>query len=146
MSDSMEYFKASPVYTFVDDETGQATHIAVEPLLDAIKRAGVVPMIAEMGDSLIEAIKRGDLNVETDHAATLPDEALDAPCVVGAWGDKHIIIDGSHRLWRRYARGDRDFPAYVIPERAWRLFVIDGMPGDGAYWDNFNRTAKVRRC
>jgi hypothetical protein len=132
------------VYTFVDGNTGEPTHIAVSALTRAIQRAGIIPMVASMGEGLIAAIERGDLNQEPDHAARLPSEALEAPCIVGAWGGEHIIIDGTHRLWRRYQRGDRDFPAYYIPEDAWRHFVIHGMPGDGEFWDHFNRNVQVR--
>lgn len=132
------------VYTFVHSETGEATHIAASTLLKVIKHSGIVPQIVGMGQSLIDAIERGDLNVEEEHAWALPDEALDQPILVGDWGDKHIIIDGSHRLWRRYKRGLRDFPAYCIPEEAWRYFVIYGIPGDGEFWDSFNRNVKVR--
>lgn len=135
---------SEPVYTFVDDETGQPTHILSGRLAEALKRSGAVPMLVEMGDTLIDAIKAGTLGVEEAHALTLPEAALDVPAIVGAWGEKHIIIDGAHRLWRRWKRGDIDFPAYVVPERAWRLFEIGDVPGDGAFWDDFNRNAKVR--
>lgn len=132
------------IYTFVDDDKGHATHIAATTLREAVERAGIIPQLVMMGESLIEAITGGSLNVEEDHALKLPDEALDTPILVGNWGHKHIIIDGSHRLWRRWKRGDPDFPAYVIPEKAWRRFVIYDMPGDGNFWERFNRTAKVR--
>lgn len=96
-------------YTFVDGETGEPTHIAVSALKAAIKRAGVVPELVMMGEGLIEAMARGDLNVEEDHALKLP-----------------------------------DFPAYLIPEKAWRHFEIEGLPGDGKFWEHVNRTSKVR--
>lgn len=132
------------VYTFVDGNTGEPTHIDVTQLSAAIKRAGVTSMLTEITPSLIAALERGDLGVEEPHALTLPDEALDVPCIVCAWGDKHVIADGAHRLWQRWQRGDTDFAVYLVPEKAWRLFVIHDVPGDGKYWDNFNRNAKIR--
>lgn len=132
-----------PIYTFVDTD-GTVTHIASGQLLAALVRAGAVPMLCEMADSLIACLERGDLGVEEHHALKLPESALDAPLTVGIWGDSHIVIDGAHRLWRRWKRGDRDFPAYMVPERGWRLFELHDMPGDGTFWDDFNRNAKVR--
>lgn len=137
-------FGRRTVYTFVNSETQQPTHIDVDPLLTAIKRAGVVPMLCEMGDTLEAALERNDLGVEEEHALKLPVEALDVPILVCCWGDTHVVADGAHRLWRRWKRGDKGFPAYVIPERAWRPFVITGLPGDGAFWNDFNRNAKIR--
>lgn len=134
------------VYTFVTKE-GEVVHINMVPLKAAIIRVGVTPILAEMGGSLVEALEAGTLGVEEDHALKLPEEALDVPGIVGLWGaNDHIIMDGAHRLWRRWKRGDREFPVYVVPEAAWRLYCIPNelVGGDAAYWDNFNRTAKVR--
>jgi hypothetical protein len=64
--------------------------------------------------------------------------------MVGVWGDKNIIIDGAHRIWRNWKAGNTSFPAYVLPEEAWREFVVLDVPGDAAFWDSFNRTAQVR--
>lgn len=130
-------------YTFVDN-SGEVTHVAADVLLRSLKRAGVVPQLAAMGAGLLAAIERGDLNVEEDHAHSLPEEALATPLMVGAWGEEHIIIDGSHRLWRRWKRGYRDFLAYLVPETTWRQFVIYDMPFDATFWDYHNRNSKVR--
>jgi hypothetical protein len=97
-----------------------------------------------MGSGLIDALKRGDLGVEEAHALTLPEAALDTPLLVCQWGNEHVIADGAHRLWRRWQRGDRDFNAYYLPEELWRPWVIHDMPGDGQFWDFFNRNIKVR--
>lgn len=69
---------------------------------------------------------------------------LEVPGVIGEWGEQHISIDGAHRLWRRWKRGDPSFPAYVVPEAAWRAFCICDMPGTGDEWREFNRTMEVR--
>lgn len=132
------------VYAFVDGASGTPTHIAASTLLGALEAANWPVHDVHMGQGLIDAITRGDLNEEQDHALKLPDEALASPILVGEWGQEHIIIDGSHRLWRLYERGDRTFPARVVPEKLWRAFTIRDMPGSGAFWDDFNRTAKVR--
>lgn len=131
------------VYTFVNHD-GVPVHIASDALLRALKRSDVVPSLCEFGDTLIVALEKGDLGVEEDHALSLPEAALETPLIVGTWGSKHIMIDGAHRLWRRWKRGDRDFNAYYVPEEAWRRFTIDGMPGSGAFWREHNRNSKVR--
>lgn len=133
------------VYTFVE-HNGTPTHIAASTLLRGLERPGKAWPVTRcmIGASLVEALERGDLGVEPPHALRLPESALERPGIIGEWGDTHISIDGAHRLWRRWKRGDADFPAYVVPEAAWREFVIADMPGSGAFWDHFNRNAEVR--
>lgn len=133
------------VYTFVE-HNGTPTHIAASTLLGGLERPGRVWPVTrcEMAPSLIEALERGDLGVEPPHALRLPLEALERPGIIGEWGDAHISIDGAHRLWRRWQRGDKWFPAYVVPEPAWRAFTIDDMPGSGEEWAAWNKTAQVR--
>lgn len=133
----------STVYTFVGAETGEPVHIAVDPLALLIRMAQVSPIKCEMGESLIDALKAKSLGVEPEHALTLTDAALEAPLIVCEYGDTHIIADGAHRLWRRWKRGDGSFLAFVVPESVWRDYTIS-LPGDGAFWDNFNRNARVR--
>lgn len=132
------------VYTFVDAATGQPTHIAASTLRHCIEQSPLEPGMAAISPSLVEALKAGTLGVEEHHALKLPESALDKPILVCEWGDSHVIADGAHRLWRRWQRGDAEFPCYVVPERAWRLFVIVDVPGSGALWDDFNRNAKIR--
>lgn len=135
---------SEPVYTFVDGETGEPTHIATGLLLYALKGSRWPIIECEMAQSLVEALERGDLGVGEPHALSLPEAALNAPIIVCEWGDKHIVADGAHRLWRRWKRGDTGFRAYVLPEKVWRNFTIHDAPGDGKFWDHFNRTMKVR--
>lgn len=130
------------VYTFVC--IGVPTHIAASTLRSALERAQWPVTIAVMGESLAAALEAGSLGVEPAHALTLPDAALAVPCVVCEWGQDHVIADGAHRVWRRWKRGDIDFPAYLVPEPLWREFVIGDMPGSGEFWDTFNRTAEIR--
>lgn len=140
-------FVTSTVYTFVCSETGEPTHIDVSSLLRIVQAAGLKPIDAEIGDTLEEALRNGRLGVEEHHALKLPEEALKVPALVCQWGERdHVIADGAHRLWRRWKRGDKTFPVFIIPERVWRAFTIPNevMGGDGAYWDDFNRNAKVR--
>ena len=132
------------MYTFVEAEKLMPTHIASRVLFDALTRNRVPVTIAHIAPSLVEAMERGDLGIEEPHALKLPEAALDTPAIVGEWGDTHIIIDGAHRLWRRWKRGDTTFPAYLIPEALWRHFTVRDVPGSGVFWDTFNRTAQVR--
>lgn len=131
------------LYTFVETN-GEPVHIASTYLLEILKRSGAVPALCLFDATLIQALERGDLGAEGPHALKLPEAALDAPGIVGRWGDRHIMIDGAHRLWRRWQRGDTDFPAYYLTEDIWRRFTVDGIPGDGAFWSDHNSNAKVR--
>jgi hypothetical protein len=131
------------VYTFTE-KSGNVTHIAASTLKGLLEAKGFPVTHCEIGQSLAEALERGDLGVEPPHALSLPDEALERPGVIGEWRGAHICIDGAHRLWRRWKRGDTDFPAYVVPEYIWRMFEIGDMPGTGEEWREWNRTAQVR--
>lgn len=134
-----------PVYTFVDKATGQPVHVASELLNTACKMSGWPIITANMAPSLVAAMEAGTLGVEEEHALKLPKAALDTPLLVLEYNDKsHVIADGAHRLWRRWKRGDTTFPCRVVPEPSWRMFEIYDMPGTGAEWDEFNRTAKIR--
>lgn len=132
------------VYAFTTHD-GQAVHIAASTLLGALERKPWPVTHCVIAPSLVEALERGDLGVEPPHALSLPDAALERPGVVGEWGDgAHICIDGAHRLWRRWKRGDADFPAYVVPEALWRHFQIGDMPGSAEHWREWNKTAQIR--
>ena len=131
------------VYTFTTND-GQAIHIAASTLYGALERANWPVTECHMAPTLIAALERGDLGVEEPHALTLPEEALKRPGIIGEWGDAHISIDGAHRLWRRWQRGDHDFPAYVVPEQLWRQFCVHDMPGSADEWRDWNKNAKIR--
>jgi hypothetical protein len=131
------------LYTFVEGHSMHPTHIASGVLVKLL--TGRFPIHKpEISPSLARALERGDLGVEEPHALKLPEAALDTPVTVCEWGDTHIIADGAHRLWRRWKRGDKTFPAYIVPEKLWRHFVVNGVPGTGEFWDTFNRTAQIR--
>lgn len=133
-------------YTFTT-HTGEVYHFAIGQLNAAIKRmAGkLTPVMIPFDQSLLHALKSGDMGVEPDHAARLPLEALERPVLVLAWGDgEHVICDGAHRLWRRMERGDADFPAYFIPPTVWRYFLITGIPGSAELWRKANEEQGVR--
>jgi hypothetical protein len=131
------------VYTFVDGDK-QPTHIASRILYNALASRGWPVTHCFIANSLITSLKEGTLGIEEPHALKLPDAALDKPALVCEWGRDHVIADGNHRLWRRWKRGDEDFPAYVVPEKVWRHFVVLDIPGSGEDWDRFNREAQVR--
>lgn len=133
------------VYTFTPHDAAPV-HIAASTLRGLLEtwrhsRTGVAYPVTTcvMDDGLRRALERGDLGVEEAHAMRLPDAALDVPGIIGEWGDTHISIDGAHRLWRRWQRGDREFPAYVVPEVLWREFTITDMPGSGDLWRELNK-------
>lgn len=138
------HWSALPVsdsfYTFVETD-GTVTHLAASLLLRTLERPHRPYPVTrcEFGETLIAALERGDLGVEPNHARRLPEAALERPGIIGLWGDTHISIDGAHRIWRRWQRGDRWFPAYVVPEAAWRVFTIEGIPGDAETWRELNK-------
>lgn len=142
LEDALQLGATDAVYTFVENG-GKATHIA-SGLLYRMASARLQLTHCFFSPSLEQALERGELGVEEDHALKLPDAALEKPILVCEWGEDHIIADGAHRLWRRWKRGDTWFKAYYVPEKAWRHFVIHGVPGTAEEWDWFTRNAKVR--
>ena len=144
MAQTLELDPDGTTYTFVEkDHRARPTHIASGVMWQAVHRRLPVTRCF-IAPTLVAALVAGSLGVEPPHALKLPDSALDTPAMVCEWGPDHVIADGNHRLWRRWKRGDDDFPAYVIPETLWRHFVITDMPGDADFWDTFNREAHVR--
>lgn len=148
----LQYDPSGETYGFVHDDKHNVTHVAVGALKRLVAAyngafsSRPLPLDqCAFSDTLTGALERNELGVEIEHALTLSDEALKQPVIVGIWGaDKHILLDGAHRLWRVWKRGDQTFPAYVVPEYVWREFVVVDMPGDAAFWDEFNRTARIR--
>jgi len=64
--------------------------------------------------------------VEQKHLSTLKDSDLAKPVIVIIWPDGDgTVIDGNHRLLARARRGDKDFPAYIIPAPHWEKILID---------------------
>jgi|SRR5579864_2720993 len=132
------------VYTFVSNDGTEPTHIAATTLRRALEIMKWPIIKCMIGAELIKCLERNDICIEPEHALALPEEALETAIIVCEWGTEHVIADGSHRLWRRWKRGDDHFKGYTVPEAVWREFAIYDIPGTGEYWDKFNRTAKVR--
>lgn len=54
------------------------------------------------------------------------------PCIWGLWGDdlsklSGFLMDGRHRYALAILRGQKEIPAYIIPESVWRDFLIDSL-------------------
>jgi hypothetical protein len=143
MAQVLEYDPGGTCYTFVETN-GEPTHIASMVLYKMLAERNWPVTRCFIAPTLIHALKTNSLGVEEPHAVKLPEAALEKPALVCEWGSDHVIADGNHRLWRRWKRGDKWFPAYVVPEAAWRHFTILGMPGTGEFWAEWNKTAKVR--
>jgi hypothetical protein len=63
-----------------------------------------------------------------------PREAPPEPLLYCLWGNSHLapdggfLADGHHRYALAVVRGLTELPTWMVPEQAWRLFEIDGLP------------------
>lgn len=128
--------KAEQVYTFKEDKTGELHHFAVDQMNAYIRAALKPELIVIHPDMLKHLVNRGGW--EPDHLANMSDAALEAPCTLIDYGDgTHVLADGVHRVLKHAQKGHDTFPAYVVPERIWRRFLIEDVPREIVDWDDF---------
>lgn len=63
--------------------------------------------------------------VEAAKARALTREQVNDPVIVLEWSDgTHLLIDGAHRLWRRWHESQGEVHAYVLPRAFWHRYVL----------------------
>jgi hypothetical protein len=76
-------------------------------------------------------------DVDREHAARLTEAQLERPCIVLIDDERRTcLVDGTHRLMRKRARGDSEFRAYAVPlelAELYRVTVWTRDPGAAAW-------------
>lgn len=63
--------------------------------------------------------------IEERKIARLEPPHLDRPILIIEILDGHKIVDGGHRLCRKFRDGERTIRAFMISEPIWRRFLVD---------------------
>lgn len=75
--------------------------------------------------------------IEESHLPRIDDERLKQPGLGAHFDDMgFVLVDGSHRLVKRYRRGMRTFDVYVTTREVWELCLIDPGPVMKALFDS----------
>lgn len=129
--------RTEQVYTFRYEKTGETKHFAVDQLVAYIKSRGFKPETILFHYDLVKHLaERG--GAEADHFESLPEAALEEPCLLCEMDDgSHVLADGVHRALRRVARGDTHFPAYLVKQPIWERFLIIDFPEGIVDWADF---------
>lgn len=121
-----------PIYTFVDKETGETTHIAANRLRLWCEVTGPEKFWCPMNKELAETFIRDNV-VSLERVKQLEGRSEYDPvimCKTGTFTDgapDSLMADGHHRY---YIQRDREwFLAWVLEEEQWRPFQILGAPG-----------------
>jgi hypothetical protein len=109
---------------------GPVLHFATTRLIAYLEASGAPVVPVELTQALVEHCIRKH-GVEPGHLPRLTRERLQEPCVLVAWPDgSHVVADGNHRVVARHLLGFETFPAWMVEERVWRRFTIEGVPSN----------------
>jgi hypothetical protein len=136
--------RTEAVYTFVDEDGSPPLHIASDRLRAFLEKGEFQVYKCPWTPSMIQAMEQNTLGVEIEHALRLPVSALSIPGIYITKDGGQILVDGAHRMWRRWKAGYDCFYAYVVEEDVWKHFVVADLDGDRALWHNFAKNAKIR--
>lgn len=119
----------SEVFTHIDDD-GTMRHFAIWATNDVAARYGnkvegvictKVPIHAKAVDIITH---RG--GIEEPRIARLTPQYRDKPIIGIFWEDGlFMVVDGNHRLLRRWRDGFTDTKAFIFTHPFWRQFLID---------------------
>lgn len=137
--------KHDQIFTFVVEDTGECIHIAINRLVDYVEGTVAEPVLVELTPNVVQRYRDRVQGVEEDHAATLPEEALEHPIfLLHCDDDSYVFADDNHRVWRRIQRGDTNVMGYVVEPKTWNRFRVEGLPNadDSARWHDYIMTGK----
>lgn len=120
-------------FAWSDQNTGEVIHFATTRMNTYLSSHWPVTKVALTPQLVTTVIAQN--GIELEHLERIDDARLNEPVIMLAWPDgTHVTADGSHRLVKRASLGLHFVPAFLAPERLWRRFVIDGMPGEEDAW------------
>lgn len=120
------------VFTWVDPDTNETLHFAATKALfwcvGAIVRGectgGLVPLNEQLKRVLTE-----QRSIDQEHVKSLTEQQAKMPIVICMMPDgTGLTIDGHHRAWAAFQRGDTEIRAFILEEPQWRRFIIEDVP------------------
>lgn len=130
----MKVFDGHPldqIFTHVDPE-GVTRHFNASALLRAIMRKQIqpLPQFIELGldEGLVDYIEKNQ-GVEQDHVERISEASTNNPILMVEFKDDgtHVIIDGSHRVVKRWRMGKHSIPCILVKEPGWVPFLVTDM-------------------
>ena len=109
------------------DLDGVQRHFNTSAMVRAILSRQVVPEcgVAPLPEHVVASI-RANHGVEEHHLEAV-DANLDSPCIMVEFEDgKSLVVDGNHRIVRRWDKGLRDVSMIVFKPGQWEQFLIKG--------------------
>lgn len=114
------------MFSYVPKE-GESLHFATTRLLRYLKTSSLPVVNVELDAALAEHVARRN-GVEPGHL-TESLKRIEEPCVLIEYIDgTHIVVDGNHRIFARQLLEFTFAPAWILPEKVWRRFLIEGVP------------------
>lgn len=127
-----------PIYTFVDAETGQNTHIDTEKLRAwcyAMRHSLVIHHVPVDEAKVREFVEQNAVDMARVMELLLRDKPLD-PIIFahdGTYspengGPNMLLVDGRHRYTLAHKCGLETIPAYLVDKHDWKHFEIVNIP------------------
>jgi hypothetical protein len=108
------------------DEDGVTRHWNTSAMVRAVFERKVKPAHGEcdINGSLVAHILSNH-GVEEANLAQLPDKVLDIPVVLAQFTDgTSLLIDGNHRVVKRWRKGLKKVHAMIFSEEQWKPFLL----------------------
>jgi len=130
-----DYPTGSAIYSFVDAETGENTHVDSEKLRQwcAANKASLEILLTPVDPQVALGFLEGNV-IDLAHVARVQKMPKLDPIIYGKVGtltNGHpdvLLIDGHHRFFLAYAEGEPFIPAYILEPAQWQEFKIEGLP------------------
>jgi hypothetical protein len=129
--------KWEEVYSWSSRSRGTTLHFAMTRMRTYLESSELPVIDVALTKELIFAIASSN-GLEEEHFDRQSDEKLEQPVIMFDCDDgSHIVADGSHRMVRRFLKYIFFVPAWSVPERIWRRFIITDMPGSEQGWQDY---------
>lgn len=116
------------IFSHVDGQ-GAVRHFNTTAITNAILSRVLAPDFATLllTPSVVSHIEQNH-GIEPGHLNKIPDEALNRPVLLAMFRDNtSLVIDGNHRIVKRYRIGKTTVDALVITEAQWLPFLVVDM-------------------
>lgn len=125
------------IFSFVSEVTGQEFHWNTTKVQEAMVAGLIEPIVSlyvdiTEADYLHVSQKNG---IEEHHLAAITPERMKVPIIIAEFPPdendphpSHVVIDGNHRLVKRYRDGGRRIGAAVFDVETLKPFLVEDMP------------------
>lgn len=108
------------------DENGVTRHFNCGAIMRAIAQRKITPDFAtvDIPESVYQHIQANH-GIEEDHLSSITIKMLESPALLAHFDEgSDLLIDGSHRLVKRYRQGLRTIEVLVVQEKDWTPYLV----------------------